>query len=283
MKTQDYVLTLKCPDRPGIVHDVSGVIVANQGNIIQSNQFLDPYSGLFCMRVHFAVDGADRSALGDCFSVVAETHKMDWELHDKRRKSRVLIMVSRFDHCLIDILYRQNIGELNIEVPAIVSNHSDVTRLAAAHGIPFHHIPVTKDSKPDAEAQVLTLIDEMEIDFVVLARYMQILSAEFCDQLAGRVINIHHSFLPGFKGARPYHQAHERGVKLIGATAHFATTDLDEGPIIEQDVQRVTHAHSVDELVAVGRDIETRVLGRAVKYLSEHRVAVNGARTVIFS
>jgi formyltetrahydrofolate deformylase len=281
----EYVLILTCPDQPGIVHAVSGFIVDNGGNIIDSAQFGDAATDLFCMRLHFSTSDSrsNTDKLRSDFSVIANRFDMSWALHKSGRKSRVLIMVSKFDHCLIDLLYRQRIGELNIEIPAVVSNHRDTYKLVASHDIPFHHLPVTKDNKTEQEEQLLKLVEAERIDFVVLARYMQILSAELCETLAGRVINIHHSFLPGFKGARPYHQAHERGVKLIGATAHYATADLDEGPIIEQGVARVTHAQSADALAAVGRDIETRVLARAVKLQAEHRVVLNGNKTIVFA
>jgi formyltetrahydrofolate deformylase len=279
-----YVLTLTCPDRPGIVHDVSGFVVNSGGNIIDSAQFGDSVTNLFCMRIDFSVsaEGSESDELRDLFQEIATRYEMDWSIHEAGRKARVLIMVSKFDHCLIDLLYRQRIGELNIEVPAVISNHRDTYKLVASHNIPFHHLPVTKDTKRQQEEQVLAICESENIDFVVMARYMQILSTEFCDALPGRIINIHHSFLPGFKGARPYHQAHERGVKLIGATAHYATADLDEGPIIEQGVARVTHSQSPENLAAVGRDIETQVLAKAVKYQAEHRVMLNGHKTIVF-
>lgn len=279
----EYILTLTCPDRPGIVHDVSGLIVGAGGNIIESTQFGDFETDLFCMRIHFSVADSSTDTLRTALQPVAGRYEMNWQLHDCRDKPRVLIMVSRYDHCLADILYRHRIGELNIDIPYVVSNHRDLYQLVAAHDIPFHHIPVARDNKAEQEAALLQLIEREKIDFVVLARYMQILSKGLCEQLVGRVINIHHSFLPGFKGARPYHQAYGRGVKLIGATAHYATADLDEGPIIEQDVARVTHAQSPEELAAVGRDIETRVLARAVRWQAEHRVIPNGNKTIVFT
>jgi formyltetrahydrofolate deformylase len=281
----EFVLTLACPDQPGIVHAVSGFIVENDGNIIDSAQFGDAGTNLFCMRLHFSVGKlrGNTENLRSEFSNIANRFDMNWTLHESDQKSRVLVMVSKFDHCLIDLLYRQRIGELNLEIPAVVSNHRDTYKLVAAHDIPFHHLPVTAKNKSAQEQQLLQLVEAERIDFVVLARYMQILSAELCETLAGRIINIHHSFLPGFKGARPYHQAHERGVKLIGATAHYATADLDEGPIIEQGVARVTHAQSADALAAVGRDIETQVLARAVKLQAEHRVVLNGSKTIVFA
>jgi formyltetrahydrofolate deformylase len=266
------------------VHDVSGFIVDNGGNIIDSAQFGDPATNLFCMRIHFSVpESTTADRLRQSFAPVAGRHDMDWNIHDCSRRPRVLILVSKFDHCLIDLMYRRRIGELRIDIPAVVSNHRDAYKLVAAEDIPFHHLPVTAATREEQEQQLRALIDRESIDFVVLARYMQILSAAFCGDFAGRVINIHHSFLPGFKGARPYHQAHGRGVKLIGATAHYATADLDEGPIIEQDVSRVTHAQTADELAAVGRDIETRVLARAVKCQAEHRVVLNGSKTIVFA
>ncbi len=280
-ETHEYVLTLTCPDRPGIVRDVSTFIADNDGNIIDSAQFGDPETDLFCMRIHFAA-GIAEDGLRQGFSSVADRYAMDWGLFDFTKPARVLIMVSKFDHCLADLLYRQKMGELRIDIPVVVSNHRDTYQLVAAHDIPFVHLPVTPDNKREQEAKLLELVDEENVDFVVLARYMQILTSDLCEALRGRVINIHHSFLPGFKGARPYHQAYSRGVKLIGATAHYATADLDEGPIIEQDVTRVTHAQTPQQLVALGREIETRVLSRAVRYQSEHRVMLNGQKTVIF-
>jgi formyltetrahydrofolate deformylase len=280
----EYVLALICPDRPGIVYEISGIILNCEGNILESAQFEDSGTGLFCMRIHFAVGdpAVDLAAMRERFSGSAGKFGMHWQLFDCAVLPRVLIMVSGFDHCLRDLLYRRHIGELRIDVPCVVSNHRDAYKLTASYDIPFHHLPVTKGNKVLQEQRLLELIDEHSIDFVVLARYMQILSTAFCEKLSGKVINIHHSFLPGFKGARPYHQAHSRGVKLIGATAHYATADLDEGPIIEQDVARVDHSHSPDALAAVGRDIEMRVLARAVKYQAEHRVIVNGNKTVVF-
>ncbi len=280
-ETHEYVLTLTCPDRPGIVRDVSTFIADNDGNIIDSAQFGDPETNLFCMRIHFAA-GIAEDGLRQAFADVADRYDMDWGLFDFTKPARVLIMVSKFDHCLADLLYRQKMGELKIDIPAVVSNHRDTYQLVASHDIPFVHLPVTADNKRGQEARLLELVEEENIDFVVLARYMQILTSHLCEALRGRVINIHHSFLPGFKGARPYHQAYSRGVKLIGATAHYATADLDEGPIIEQDVTRVTHAQTPQQLVALGREIETRVLSRAVRYQSEHRVMLNGQKTVIF-
>ncbi len=236
------------------------------------------------MRVHFAAQGAahDLDALKACFAGVAAEFEMDWNLWDCAVRPRVLILVSRFDHCLNDLLYRYRTGELNIEIPAVVSNHRDVYQLVAAHNIPFHHLPMDAAGKPTQEATLRALIDAESVDFVVLARYMQILSESFCAALPGRMINIHHSFLPGFKGAKPYHQAYARGVKLIGATAHYVTPELDEGPIIEQDVERVDHGMSPQALTAVGRDLEQVVLARAVRYQAERRVLLNRDKTVVF-
>ncbi len=280
-----FILTLTCPDKPGIVHAVSGFVSGAGGNIVESAQFGDIDTGIFCMRLSFGVDdtSVNRDSLSESFSLVAEAWDMSWTLHDATQPARVLIMVSRFDHCLADILYRQRIGELGIEVPAVVSNHRDTYQLVAAHNIPFHHLPVTPENKLDQEAKLLELVRSEDVDFVALARYMQILSTDLCETLRGRVINIHHSFLPGFKGARPYHQAHSRGVKLIGATAHYATADLDEGPIIEQDVVRVTHAQTPEQLVSLGREVEMRVLSRAVRLQAEHRIMLNGDKTVVFA
>ena len=280
---RDFILLLKCPDRPGIVQNVSRTIFEAGGNIIDSAQFGDPQTGFFCMRIHFAAPEVHESSLRDGLADVGRSYDMDWTLHDGDRLARVLIMVSNYDHCLRDLLYRREIGELKIEIPAVVSNHRSTYQLVARHDIPFHHLPVTRENKAEQEAALLEIIDRDNIDFVVLARYMQILTENLCSALQGRIINIHHSFLPGFKGARPYHQAHERGVKLIGATAHYVTADLDEGPIIEQDVVRVSHSQSADELVAVGRDIETRVLSRAVRWQAEHRVILNGPKTIVFN
>ncbi|MEU1338579.1 formyltetrahydrofolate deformylase [Streptomyces sp. NPDC090075] len=281
---REFVLTLSCPDRAGLVHAVTGFLVEHSGNILESQQFDDRPQDRFFMRVHFDVpDGAvSLEDLRTGFLPVAEAHGITWRLNDASTPTRTLIMVSKFGHCLNDLLFRRSTGALNIEIPAIVSNHRDFESLARTYGIPFHHIPVTPDTKAEAEARLLRLVDELDVDLVVLARYMQILSDDLCKQLDGRAINIHHSFLPSFKGARPYVQAHQRGVKLVGATAHYVTPDLDEGPIIEQDVVRVTHSHAPDELVALGRDVEAQVLARAVRWHSESRVLVNGRCTVVF-
>ena len=279
-----FVLTVRCDDRPGIVHAVSGFLVEQSGNIVQSQQYGDPETGGFFLRVHFELVGERLAVerLRERFAPVARRFAMVWEMWDAAAPYRTLIMVSRFGHCLNDLLFRWSTGSLQIEVPAIVSNHRDFERLAASYGIPFHHLPVTPQTKADAEKQLLELVDDLGIHLVVLARYMQVLSDATCEALAGRAINIHHSFLPSFKGARPYHQAHARGVKLIGATAHYVTADLDEGPIIEQDVARVDHGFSPEQLVAAGRDVESSVLSRAVRWHSETRVLRNGPKTVVF-
>ncbi|MEV6394561.1 formyltetrahydrofolate deformylase [Streptomyces sp. NPDC051907] len=281
---REFVLTLSCHDRPGIVHAVSGFLVDRGGNILENQQFDDRRESRFFMRVHFEVpaEGGALDVLQAGFGPVAEAYGIDWRLQDVSTRTRTLIMVSKFGHCLNDLLFRRMTGALPIEVPAIVSNHRDFEELAGGYGIPFHHIPVTAGTKADAEARLLHLVDELDVDLVVLARYMQILSDDTCKQLEGRAINIHHSFLPSFKGARPYEQAHRRGVKLVGATAHYVTSDLDEGPIIEQDVVRVSHAQTPDELVAMGRDVEAQVLARAVAWHSQSRVMARGNRTVVF-
>ncbi|MFY0409055.1 formyltetrahydrofolate deformylase [Solicola sp. PLA-1-18] len=283
MPSPSYVLTLACTDRPGIVHAVTGNLAEQGANILDSQQFGDRRDTRFFMRVHFDVDGTDVAALRSAFSPVAEGLGMDWELEDASRPCRTLIMVSRFGHCLNDLLFRQSSGALPIDVAAVVSNHRDLERLADTYEVPFHHVPVTPDTKRDAEQQVLRLVDELDVDLVVLARYMQILSDEASEALSGRTINIHHSFLPSFKGAKPYHQAFDRGVKLIGATAHYVTAQLDEGPIIEQDVTRVNHRMGPDDMVQAGRDVESQVLSRAVRWHAERRLLLDGSRVVVFS
>jgi formyltetrahydrofolate deformylase len=287
-----HVLTLSCPDRPGLVYAVTRWIHEAGGNILDSQQYTetveagrgDASTGEFFLRMHVDFGpGADTTALDTGFTPVAREHAMDHRLVEAERPARTLVMVSKEGHCLNDLLYRQSSGTLNIEVPAVVSNHRDLERLADAYEVPFHHLPVTRESKADVEAEVLRLVRELDVDLVVLARYMQILSDDLCRALAGRAINIHHSFLPSFKGARPYHQAHDRGVKLIGATAHYVTADLDEGPIIEQNVQRVDHRMSPADLARVGRDVEAQTLSRAVRLHAESRVLMNGPRTVVFA
>ncbi len=293
MKNQnEFVLTLSCKDTTGIVHAVSGLLYQAGCNIIDSQQFGDVQSedstGLFFMRVHFAAPDhlADAVTLNKLFSHVQDQFKMNAQIRALSRKPRVLIMASKHGHCLNDLLFRWRSGWLPVDIPAIVSNHPDYAELAASYGIPFHHLPLPTGSsaevKRQQEQQVEALVQDQGIDLVVLARYMQILSPEFCAFLKGRAINIHHSFLPSFKGAKPYYQAHDRGVKLIGATAHYVTADLDEGPIIEQDVERVDHTLSPEDFTAVGRDVECVVLARAVKWHVEHRVLMNGHKTVVF-
>ncbi len=275
--SREFVLTLSCPDRVGIVHAVSGLVAEQGANIIDSQQFGDVTTGRFFMRVHFEgpIDTAGIAPL-------AERFDMRWELHDTQDRPRVLIMVSRQDHCLNDLLYRHRVGALPADIVAIVSNHPDCAPMAQAAGIAYHHWPVTPETKPDQERKVAALVDELGVELVVLARYMQVLSPWLCDRLDGRAINIHHSFLPGFTGARPYHQAYGRGVKLIGATAHYVTAELDAGPIIEQEVARVDHAVTPDKLAAIGRDLESLALARAVTWHVEHRVIRNDGKTVVF-
>ncbi len=278
-----FILTLSCPDRMGIVAGVATFFVEHGCNIIDSAQFGDSGSGRFFMRVCFDGDGSLTAARFQSeFASIAERFAMQWAIHDAGAKTRTILMVSKQGHCLNDLLYRYRIGALPIEIPAIVSNHRDFYRLAAAHDIPFHHLPVTRENKLKQEERLLEIFQEERCELIVLARYMQILSPGLCERLKEQVINIHHSFLPSFQGAKPYAQAHERGVKLIGATAHYVTSDLDEGPIIEQDVARVEHHMSAEDCAGVGRDVECAVLARAVKWHTEHRVLLNGHRTVIF-
>ncbi|RAX22170.1 MULTISPECIES: formyltetrahydrofolate deformylase [unclassified Actinomyces] len=276
------VLTLSCPDRPGIVNAVSGALARRGGNITESKQFGDEASGLFFMRVQVMTTVA-REELEKDLAELARTYSMTWSLDEVGRPMRTLIMVSKEGHCLTDLLFRARSQGLPIDVVGVVGNHEDLRPVADFYGVPFHHIPVTKETKADAEAQLLELVDSLNVELVVLARYMQILSPTLCERLHGGVINIHHSFLPSFKGANPYRQAHERGVKLIGATAHYVTPDLDEGPIIEQDVTRANHEDSVETLRAKGQDVERRVLAQAVRWHAEHRVLLNGLRTVVFA
>ena len=278
-----YVVTLRCPDRPGIVHKMTGVMVQAGANILESAQFSDSDTDMFAMRSVFETDHVDLSTLDTGFDEVREEMGASIHLRNLEHRYRALVLVSKQDHCLLDILQRHADNELPIDIPLIVANHNDAAPIAERYGVPFEHISVTPATKPQAEDRLLALIDELEIDFVVLARYMQILSDKLCARLPGRIINIHHSFLPGFKGSSPYRQAHERGVKVIGATAHYVTADLDEGPIIEQDVERVSHSHSVDDLTRVGRDIERIVLARAVRYHAEDRVILVGSKTIVFT
>ena len=277
------ILTLSCPDRPGLVHAVSGYLFDAGATIVESHQFGDPLHGRFFMRIRFDLldPDVDIDAARAGFDLIASTHDMIFDMIDAATPTRTLILVSKHGHCLNDLLFRARTGSLNIEIPAVVSNHDDLRSLVESVGIPFHHFPVTPTTKTESEGAMLELVRKHDVDLVVLARYMQVLSDDACATLAGRAINIHHSFLPSFVGARPYHQAHERGVKLIGATAHYVTPELDDGPIIEQDVARVDHAHGPDELAAAGRDVEAQVLARAVKWHSERRVLLNGNRTVI--
>ena len=276
------VLRLSCPDRMGIVAGVGAFLFERGCNIVESAQFGDPKSRRFFMRVSFSSHGVDLSVMRGEFAGLAERFSMQWEIVDMAMKPRAIIMVSRFGHCLNDLLYRWRTGALPIEIRAIVSNHRDWYQLAAAHDIPYHHLPVTTEDKPRRERQLLDIFEEERCDLLVLARYMQVLSPQLCEKLEGRAINIHHSFLPSFQGARPYQQAHDRGVKLMGATAHYVTSDLDEGPIIEQDVARVDHAMALEDCINTGRDVECAVLARAVKWHAEHRILLNGSRTVVF-
>jgi formyltetrahydrofolate deformylase len=282
-----FILKLSCPDRPGIVHAVTGFLFERGSNILDSAQFGDSHTGEFFMRVHFQQVGGDPGldALRESFAALAERFAMNWELHDASAKPRVVIMVSKIGHCLNDLLFRYRTGQLPIEIAAIISNHRDFYQLAASYDIAFHHFPLaesTASAKAAQEARVLEVIEQHRTDLVVLARYMQILSPDLCEKLVGRAINIHHSFLPSFKGAKPYYQAFDRGVKLIGATAHYVTTDLDEGPIIEQEVERVDHSMTPEQLTAIGRDVECVTLARAVKWHAEHRIVLNGTKTVVF-
>lgn len=277
----DLLATLQCADQPGIVHAMTSSVLACEGNIIENQQFTDEITNTFVMRTRFeshqGLDSA-RAALQNGLSKFSPA----LEVRPYHQKSRALVLVTKESHCLRDLLYLLELGELPIEIPLVISNHEDLRTLVEAHGIPFLHLPITAQSKPEQESAIRAEIERHNIDVIVLARYMQVLSAEFCSDYTGKIINIHHSFLPGFKGAKPYHQAHDRGVKIIGATAHFVTSDLDEGPIIEQDVAHVSHAATPEDLIALGRDIERRVLAKAVKLFAEDRIFVVGKRTVIF-
>jgi formyltetrahydrofolate deformylase len=278
---QELVLTLSCPDRPGIVHAVSGFLAERDCNILDSQQYGSPRTSTFFLRMHVASPIAAPD-LRDQFAPVADTFTMDWQLHASDDRPHVLVLVSRQGHCLNDLLYRWRSGYLPGEVAAVVSNHTDLEPLTSSYGVPFHHLPVIPDSRNEQERQILGLVETLQVELVVLARYMQVLSPLVCDPLPGRIINIHHSFLPSFRGGRPYDQAYEHGVKLIGATAHYVTAQLDEGPIIEQEVARVGHAHEPEQLAAVGRDLECVALARAVRWHLEHRVLLDGQRTVVF-
>ncbi len=280
-----YVLTASCVSRMGTTARVTGFLAERRLYITEMQQFDDTISGRFFVRVTFCgVQGEafDLTKLRNDFQAIASIEQMDWAIHDTAERTRVLILVSQYDHCLEDLLYRHRMGELPMDITGIASNHTVLKRIADHYDIPFTHLPITADTKPQQEAQILKLVAETKTDLVLLARYMQILSDDLCRSLSGRAINIHHSFLPGFKGAKPYHQAHTRGVKLIGATAHYVTADLDEGPIIEQMVERVDHVYTPAMLAAKGRDTERRALSAAVKYVLEHRVFLNGERTVVF-
>jgi len=278
----ELVLTLSCPDRRGIVHAVTGALAAAGGNITESRQYGDPDNGRFLMRVQ-AAEVADEAGLREALGALAQEFGMEWNLDQVGRPMRTLILASKEAHCLSDLLFRTRDGRLPLDVVGVVANHDVLRPLAEFYGTHFHHIPVTRETKPAAEAELLRLVEELDVELVVLARYMQVLSDDVCRVLAGRAINIHHSFLPSFKGARPYAQAHARGVKLIGATAHYVTADLDEGPIIEQDVARAGHEDSVAELQARGQDVERQVLARAVRWHAEHRVLLDGSKTVVFA
>ena len=279
---EGYILTLSCADRPGLVAAVAGVLAGCDGNILDAQQYNDIPSARFFMRVVFSLAGSADGCRTQ-FAALATEHAMEWTLRARSERRRVLLLVSKFDHCLGDLLYRHRIGELNMDVVGIVSNHpQSALKLSVIGGIPYHHLPVTGDTKPQQEAAIKAVVEETGAELIVLARYMQILSDDMAFYLSGRCINIHHSFLPGFKGAKPYHQAFERGVKMIGATAHYVTGDLDEGPIIHQDVEAISHADSPDDLVRKGRDIERRVLARAVHYHLQDRVLLNGTKTVVF-
>ncbi|MFJ3304165.1 formyltetrahydrofolate deformylase [Streptomyces sp. NPDC086549] len=281
----EFILTLSCPERPGILHAVTSFLLGHGCDITEHQQFDDADHGIVFLRTSFAAPGTEVTLdrLRDTFAPVAAEFGMDWQLRNAALKPRVLVMVSRFDHCLADLLYRWRSGALDAEIVLVASNHPDLEPLATAEGVPFEHVPVTAGTKPQAEARLLALVEEHHIDLVVLARYMQVLSDDLCKRLEGRAINIHHSFLPSFAGAKPYHQAHRRGVKLVGATAHYVTADLDEGPIIEQEIIRVDHRAGADRLVTVGRDAERLALARAVNWHCQGRVLIHGNRTVVFS
>ena len=277
-----FILTLSCPDRIGIVHAVTALLIERSGNILEAAQFNDHSTGQFFMRMKFDLPAGKSTGLRDDVVRLAEALQLTWTLHAADRRMRTVVMVSKLGHCLNDLLFRYRSGLIPIDIRAIISNHRDYADLAASYGLPFVYLPVTPESKPQAEAQLLELVAREEVELVVLARYMQVLSDSLCRALAGKAINIHHSFLPSFKGARPYFQAHDRGVKIIGATAHYVTAALDEGPIIEQDIARVDHAQGPADLTAVGRDVESVVLSRAVTWHAQHRVLVNGVKTVVF-
>jgi len=277
-----YILTLSCPDRLGLVHAVSGFLLERGGNIEEAAQYNDRDTGLFFMRVQFACAQLTHEELKTQLIEFAQPFEMQWRLNARAQPMRTVIMVSKEGHCLNDLLFRWKTGLLPLDIRAIISNHREFYQLAASYNVPFHHFAITAATKAQVEAKQFEIIQGEDAELVVLARYMQVLSDDLCQKLAGRAINIHHSFLPSFKGAKPYYQAHDRGVKLIGATAHYVTANLDEGPIIEQDVARVDHSKTIEDLTTLGRDTESQVLARAVKWHSEHRVLINGHKTVIF-
>ena len=281
--TLRHVLTVHCPTRRGIVAAISGYLAEKGCNITDASQFDDVVTERFFTRITFASEtGVSLEELREDFAAIAAPFEMDWAIHDGAQRMKVLLMVSNFGHCLNDLLYRWRIGALPIDIVGVVSNHLTYQKVVVNHDLPFHHIKVTKENKAEAEARLLALVDDTGAELVVLARYMQVLSDAFCEKMSGRIINIHHSFLPSFKGANPYKQAYERGVKLIGATSHYVTADLDEGPIIEQDTVRITHAQSADDYVSLGRDVESSVLARAIHAHIHHRVFMNGNKTVVF-
>jgi len=283
MRHNDFILTVACPDRTGIVYRVSHLLFERDCNILDSQQFGDDETGRFFLRVHFDLPGnGDIDGLRQAMQTLGETYNMEWQVHDARQRSRLLVLVSKQGHCLNDLLFRVSSGQLQADIVGIVSNHNDYAALAQSYGIPFHYLPVSNENRAGQEQAIIDLVQSERVDLVVLARYMQILSPLLCRALAGRAINIHHSFLPSFKGARPYHQAYQRGVKIIGATAHYVTEDLDEGPIIEQDIERVDHTMSAQALTQVGSDVESLVLARAVRSHVEHRILNNGHKTVVF-
>lgn len=280
--TKDLILHLRAPDRPGVLADVTSTLSRRGGDVRDAQSFGDEATGRFFVRLHAHLPAREAEGFRADVRAYAEERGAHWDLFDLARRQKLVIAVSKFDHCLVDLLHRHKVGALKADIAAVISNHEDTRAFVEWHGAPFHHLPVTPETKLSQEASFRAVIEETGADLIVLARYMQILSAEMCAALDGRCINIHHSFLPSFKGAKPYHRAYERGVKLIGATAHYVTTDLDEGPIIEQDVRRVTHATSAADMAAIGRETEASVLARAVQWRLEHRVMLNGAKTVVF-
>lgn len=278
----DLLATFTCQDTSGIVHTMTDAVLKCRGNIIENQQFTDPITGLFCMRTRFTTDSSLKESEEILRTQLAK-FAPELKVRELTKRPRALILVTKESHCLRDLLYLRELGELPVEIPLVISNHEDLRPLVESHGITFEHLPVDSKNKKSQESEIMQRIQKLDIDVVVLARYMQILSKEFCNEFAGHIINIHHSFLPGFKGARPYHQAYERGVKIIGATAHFVTEDLDEGPIIEQDVAHVSHSATPEDLISIGRDIERRVLAKAVRMYAEDRIFLLGNRTVIFN